>query len=190
MATIDASKIHHNHVPTVITDIISCHGQDVKVDRPPPPLIPIADSTATVRLMRPAQQPSTERPRRSSKGRLRKKRRLLKEREKESTFPNRLENDTDELLPSCHKQPQTSIHASLPNVSDGHSQLSQVSGNPNGEPILLKVDEVDISRENNHNKTVTAPGEGAIPALQFSAGVRTQRVCHLMIVSPGVNLAF
>lgn len=110
------------------TDITSCHGQDVKVDQPPPPLIPIADGTVTVQSMRPAQQPSTGRPGRSSKTRLRKKRRLLKE--KELTSFNQLE-------------------------------------------------------ENNG-----VPGEVSIPALQLKAGIRTQRVRHLMAMLLGVDLVF
>ncbi|KAG8217634.1 hypothetical protein J3R82DRAFT_5787 [Butyriboletus roseoflavus] len=185
--TIDASEIRHGPVPTITCppmptppqrDVTSRHGDGVVVDRPSPPSIAVADGTATAQSTRPAQQPSTERHGRSSKARARKKRRLHKE--KESTFPNQLANDTDGPPPAdaatpCHGQPQASGDSSSTTTSDSHPKAHQVSGHTNGEAFILEGSVVDLSRENNHSNTMTAPGEAGIPALRLKAGILTQR---------------
>lgn len=199
--TIDASEIHHSPVPTITCPpvptsprrgVTTRHGEGVEVDRPLPSLITVADGGATAQSTRQAQQRSTERPGRSSKARARKKRRLNKE--KESTFPNQLANDTDgpppaDIATPCCEQPQTSIVGSLTGVSDGHPKLHQVSRHTNGEASIREDSVIVLSRENNHNNTMAVPGEADVPALQLKAGVRTQRVRHSMVMLPGVDLA-
>lgn len=195
--TVDASEIRHGPILTVThspiptiprtdSDVASCDRQDVRVNSPSPSLIPIADGAAV------AQQPSTERPGRSSRGRARKKRRLLKE--KESTLLNHPANDADKPLPtevttSCHELPQTSIHTSLTNVSGGHPRPHQGTERAPGETSVRENNGINIPREDDHNDTVTVPEEPDILALQLKAGIRTQRVGYLIIALLGVNIA-
>lgn len=202
VVTVDAPEIHHTSVPIVThppmptpprRDLTGCHDEVVKVNPLPQPLIAVADDTATVQSMRPAQQHGAGRSGRPSKGRQRKRRRLHKE--KEPTLPDQLANDTDKRHPadaitSCHEQPQVSIHGPSINVPDSHPKLRQVSGHTDGEATIQVDSGIDLPRENSHRNANSIPEEASVPALRLKAGFRTQRVRHLIARLLSVNLVF
>lgn len=200
VVTVDASEVHHGSAPTVTyppmldpprRDVTTCHDEGIIAEQPPPSSNAVADGAATGQSVPPAQQLSTERPRRS-KTRQRKRRKLQKEKE---SFHNQLVDKTSEPRPAdvvtpCHEQSQTSVHGPLTNVSDSHSKLHQVCGHTDRGASIREDSGIGLSRKNNHGNVMNDPGEVGVPALLLKAGVRTQRVRHWIAMLLGVNFAF
>lgn len=58
------------------------------------------------------------------------------------------------------------------------------------EASIREDNGINISAENNHSNTMAISAAVSVPALQLKAGVRTQRVRHLMATLLGVNVTF
>ena len=164
-------------------DLTICRDEGVKVDQPYMLSTAVPGDEAVVPSKRSAQQPITERSRRSAK-RQRKRQKLCKG----STFPNQLANDTDGPRPSdvatpCHEQPLASIPGPLVNVPNSHPKLPQNNEPTNGEASTREP----FLRENSHGNVIAITEEHAIPALRLKAGFRTQRVRQSMTILLLIN---
>lgn len=146
----------------------------------------MSDGAAIAQLIQPAQQPSTEKPGRSSKARRRRKLKLLKKKEIELASPNQLIIDKPPPTDvATSRQEQPSIDPSMTNVSGSHLRPHLVNGGANGETSLPEDGGIDISCGND---TMIVPEEAGTSILQLEAGIRTQRVSCLIAILLSVCL--